>query len=238
MRFIRVFSKQSSFGNWQDKEPALSKLLQFFDVEPQARNSDPVSVFQVTSELDELQSVAAVFQKTVTSPEKRFGVLTTEEDCRSAGIKVNWKEKGKTGIHQIDGRHTNLIGTPDQFICLMIEILRRIWEGEQRLRVFPANQIIGQLAVFYKLPDQEIDRASREDCGRVLSKANCHHFIEKDSRVEIQGCVKDKPDIPVIAVRNYASLLAPPDRSFRALIQRLRHRFAERCPFLDFKRRP
>ncbi len=84
MRFIRVSSQQTNFANWQDKEPTLAKLLQFFEVKPQARNPDPVSVFRVTSELEELESVAAVFQKTVTSPEKRFGVLTTEEDCRTA----------------------------------------------------------------------------------------------------------------------------------------------------------
>ncbi len=120
----------------------------------------------------------------------------------------------------------------------MIEILQRIWAGEQRLRVFPAKQVIGQVAVFFKLPDQEIEEASREDCGCVLAKANCHLYIEEASRVEIQGCVKNKRDIPVIAVRNYGCPLVPPDRGFRALIKRLRHRFAERCPFLDFKRRP
>lgn len=238
MRFIRVSSQQPCFANWQEKEPTLSKLLQFFEVKPQARTPDPVSVFEVRSELEELESVAAVFQRTVTSPDKRFGVLTTEEDCRIAGIKVDRNEKGNTGIHQIDMRHTNLIGTPDQFNRLMIEILQRIWGGEQRLRVFPAKQITGQVAVFFKLPDQEIEEASREDCGCVLSKANCHQYIEEHSRVEIQGCVKDKRDFPVIATRSYGSLLAPPDPSFRALIRRLRHWFAERWPFPDLKRRP
>jgi hypothetical protein len=61
MRFIRVSSQQPCFANWKEKEPTLSKLLQFFEVKPQARTPDPVSVFEVRSELEELESVAAVF---------------------------------------------------------------------------------------------------------------------------------------------------------------------------------
>jgi hypothetical protein len=228
MRFIRVFAQQTCFANWQDKEPALSKLLQFFEVQPRTQHQVSVSVFEVRSELEELESVAAVFQKTRTCPEKRFGVLSTEEDCRTAGIEIDRNERGNTGIHRIDARHANLIGTPDAFTRLVVEILQRIWEGEQRLRIFPAKQITGQVAVFFKLPAEEIQAASREDCECVLSKANCHQFIEEHSRVNIHGNLSDKRDIPVIATRSYGSLAAPPDWRIRELTRRLRHWWTRR----------
>jgi hypothetical protein len=202
MRLLRVFDRQSQFTEWQNPEPELSKLFLGFSIDPKLPKFDPPSVFHVKNELDELECVAGFFQKSGGSPEKLFGVLLTERDCQIAGIGISAEKEG-TGIKQVDARHANLIGDREQFRTLIAGIVGRIWEGEQRLRLFPANQITGQIAVFSKLPGSHICEDSRQACERVLSKTSCHQFHEKESRVEIVGRLKDKAECRVCAWRRY-----------------------------------
>ena len=205
MHFIRVHGQQTHFAAWTEKEPELSKLLLFFDIQASLPKEFVVSVFEVQSELEELESVAAVFQTTRPSSDKRFGVLVADEDCRKAGIVIDRSQRGKTGIHRVDSLHADLRGTPEQFSQLMVEILQRVWQGERRLRIFPAKRITGQVAVFFKLPQDEIDPATRTDCECVLSKANCHQFNEGNSTVEILGKLKGSTAQEIRALRTYST---------------------------------
>jgi hypothetical protein len=72
MRFLRVFSQQGLVSNWLEQEPPLSKLLKCFDVNRAASRLDPVSVYIVRSETEEAETVAALFQTTPGTPEKRL----------------------------------------------------------------------------------------------------------------------------------------------------------------------
>jgi hypothetical protein len=205
MRLLRVFDTQSQFVAWQDPEPELSKLFLGFSIKPEATKFEPPSIFRVRSEADELECVAGFFQKSGGSPAKLFGVLFTARDCRDVGIRIDGDRTG-TGIRRVDDRHANLNGDKEQFRRLVAGIVARIWEGEQRLRIFPANQIAGQVAIFSRLPESHTCEDSRRTCERVLSKTTCHRFHDDESRVEIVGRLKDKAESPVCASRRYGGL--------------------------------
>src|SRR5947209_7684908 len=108
MRFIHGFAQQKHFGNWFDKEPPLSKLLECFEVNRQLTKPIEVSAYAVESELEELEAVAALLQNAPATPDKRFGVLVSEADCAAAGIAIDPQEPGTTGIRRVDVRHVNL----------------------------------------------------------------------------------------------------------------------------------
>jgi hypothetical protein len=203
MLYIRMVSIQKDFNSWHVKNPEMSRLLRCFDLKPEGTGIESVSVYKAESESDELESVSAVFQGSRGSPEKLYGILLTEKDCGSSGIKIDGAARGSTGIRRIDRMHANLTGTRDDFKKLMVQILQRIWEGEQRLRLFPENQIIGQIAVFSKLLEGDIEEDTRGSCEVVLRKASCHRFLEEESRVEIEGKVEDRQGIRVLASRSY-----------------------------------
>lgn len=61
------------------------------------------------NELEKLEAVAAVWQTSRSSPDKLFGVLVIDEDCRDAGMTIEHR-MGQTGISYIDDRHFDLVG--------------------------------------------------------------------------------------------------------------------------------
>ncbi len=203
MRLLRVFAQQGLTWYWLDQKPPLPKLLQCFDVKRQGRNPNPVSLFRAASEVEEVEAVAAHFLKTPGSAEKRFGVLVNEVDCHAAGITIDPELRGNTGVHEVDGRHVNLKGALDQFCRLMVRIVQAMWEGEQRIRLYPAQQIAGQIAIFSKILDDKIDPITRKTCLDVLATKNWHDFEENPPAVVIRGILKDNSEFPVNARRTY-----------------------------------
>jgi len=139
--------------------------------------------------MEELEAAAATFQKTRSSPERLFGLRVTERDCQAAGIRLD-ASRGKTGVKCVDDRHIDLQGDENQFRALCVGVLARIWEGEQRLRIFPAIQVVGQIAVFSRLPDCGIATESRDDCMCVLQNSKYHSLDDEAGRITITGCVK------------------------------------------------
>ncbi len=218
MRYIRMISTQADFNTWHIKAPEMSRLLRCFDMKQEGAGTESVSVYKVESESDELECVSAVFQGSRGSPAKLFGVLLSQDDCESSGIKIDALAGGRTGIGRIDQRHSNLTGGREDFRKLLVKILQRIWEGEQRLRLFPENQIIGQIAVFSRLSLKDIEEDSRKCCEAVLSKASCHRFLENESRVLIEGNVVDRTAISVLASRDLEVSVRPRDRRIGDLI--------------------
>jgi len=162
-----------------------------------------VSVYSAGNELEELEAVAAVFQTSPSEPEKRFGLLIDEGDCRAAGVTVERDEQGKTGVGKVDARHVNLVGSQEQFAAAVVHILKAMWEGQQRLRSFPAQQIAGQLAIFSKLSRGQIHEDSRASCLAALNLAAWHTFVEAKQFVEIRGELDDSMRRQVLAVRSY-----------------------------------
>jgi hypothetical protein len=199
MRLLRLFDGASRFNEWYGAEPDLTKLLQCFDVKRGAV-CQPASVFRVGNELEELEAAAGVFQRTRSSADKRFGILLSEEECRRVGIRVD-ATNGGTGIKHVDLRHVDRSGDISQFTRLVAQLVKKMWEGEQRLRVFPAKQIVGQVAVFSKLPDERISSESRETCFAILAKSACHTFDRESSQVEIRGKFKDDSASEILASR-------------------------------------
>jgi hypothetical protein len=203
MRFVRVFAQQGLVSSWLEKKPPLSRLLKCFDIDRRRPDPQPVSVYKAGNELEELEAVAAVFQTSPTEPEKRFGLLLDEDDCRASGLTIDRGEQGRTGISKVDSRHVNLVGSQEQFATAIVHVLKAMWEGQQRLRSFPAQQIAGQLAVFSKLPRGQIHEDSRASSLSALNLAAWHTFIEASQTVEIRGALDDSVPRDVVAVRSH-----------------------------------
>jgi hypothetical protein len=126
-------------------------------------------VYAAATEAEELQSVAAFYQSNCPKrADKLFGVCLTEDDCDVAGISIVADADGNTGVADVDRRHANLTGSQQQFSGLIARILGKLWEGENRLRVFPAWQILGELAVLSRLADNQIAGKARESCQKVV----------------------------------------------------------------------
>ncbi len=161
-------------------------LLKHFDAAVN-KSGLSVSVFDVDTEAEELRSVAAFFQKEPKKVEKRFGVCLTQDDCDRAGIGIDADAVGDTGIKDVDQRHANLTGSQKQFSEMIAQILARFWEGQNRLRVFPAWQILGELAVLARLPEGQIAKETRENCENLLEKhAGMLNYSNDGSGVELR----------------------------------------------------
>src|SRR5207253_1051817 len=145
-------------------------LLGCFRVKRLGADPKPVSVYQINNDLDDVEAAAATALITGGSIEKRFGLVVTEEDCRAAGITIDAKEPGTTGVYAVDGRHRDLTGKTEEFAKLMVLIVKAMWEGEQRVRLYPAHQLIGQIAVLSKPLNANIDPSTRQDCVDALGK--------------------------------------------------------------------
>lgn len=200
--FLRIFSRPNRYDAWVSASPQLSFLLDCFGIDRIAQSVKPVSVFRATNPIEELQNVAAYLQTNQGSVEKTFALRISDEDCQCAGIKVDSEARGETGLHLIDARHANLTGTPEAFIQLSVRIVGKIWEGEDRLRVFPSHQIIGEMAVLARLEENAIDPHARSRCHRVLEREADRFAYSGDGCVQITGRLNDnKGEFPVCAVR-------------------------------------
>ena len=207
MEYLRIFA--SSRDCWVDKKPSLSSLLRCFDLISGLAADRPVkkppSVFHACDRREELQNVAAHFQMTSTTVEKRYAISIKRSDCEKAGVEIK-STRGKTGVSFVDARHSDLTGTPENFFKLMAVLAGRIWEGENRVRVFSAHAIFGQIAVFSQLPG-EIDPGAKDRCRTILEK--CPPWLSHENRdnvVEISGSIIHKPnDIKVHAMHDLRS---------------------------------
>ena len=132
-------------------------------------------------------------------------MCVTQDDCSRAGIRFEADADGDTGITGVDQRHANLKGSPDAFSELMAGILARFWEGENRLRVFPAWQILGELAVLARLPADQIAEGPRANCQKVLDKhAGMLNYLDDGSGVELKKELTHNHLKPcVVAVRSF-----------------------------------
>jgi hypothetical protein len=202
MHLLRIFAQQGLFSHWLVKSPPLFDFFKCFGLQLQTPNPE-TSVYRADSELEEAEAVGAHFLITAGTLEKRFGVLVTDDDCQSAGVTIDLEQAGTTGICGIDGRHVNLKGTSDQLVQLMTRIAQGMWQGEQRLRAYPAHQIAGQIAIFSRLPDDRIDPVAKKTCLEVLSASNWHSFEEHPAAVVVRGAFENKPDLPIIARRKF-----------------------------------
>jgi hypothetical protein len=205
MRFLRGFSQQGLVSNWLEQEPPLAKLLKCFDINRAASRFDPVSVYIVRDEHEEMETGAALFQTTPGTPEKRFGILIDEQDCNAAGVEIDPAVRGETGVHTVDVRHADLSGTQEQFARLVVRILARMWQGEQRLRSYPAQQIASQLAVFSRLPPKRIHEAARANCLASLNRVSWCQVSPGGLIVEVRGKLSDKEVHEIAAARSLIS---------------------------------
>lgn len=201
--YLRIF--KTNPGSWYTNEMSFGMLLKHFDAEAKKR-PPPASVFKVDTEAEELRSAAAFFQTSLPGRvEQRFGVCLKQEDCDRAGIGIDAGAVGDTGIKDVDQRHVNLTGSQKQFSEMIVQILARLWEGENRLRVFPAWQILGELAVLAHLPKGQIEEGARANCQRVLDKhAGMVNYLNDRSSVELKKeLTHNHLKLCVVAVRSF-----------------------------------
>ncbi len=193
MRFLRVYAQQGLHSCWLEQQPPLARLLKCFDVKRDAiRPPEPASVYRVNDAIEELEVVAALTQTAPSRPEKRFGVLVSQQDCQAAGIRIDRREPGQTGVADVDARHANLIGEREQFFQLIVGIVAGLWIGEHRLRVYPTQAILGQLTVFSLQSDAAIHPDTRANCERMLSfTAERPLVVGSPPRIQVRGTLQD-----------------------------------------------
>ena len=228
MEYLRVFARRSFAEKWFGKEPKLSQLLECFDLKRNLAPNQPlspVSVFRARNHREELQTVAALFQITPKGTEKRYAVCITKDDCDEAGVGVD-PTRGQTGVSFVDFRHSDLTGKLENFIELTKVLTRRIWEGENRIHTYSAHAILGEIAVFSRLPDA-IDDAAQDRCRQVLDKSPESFCFPPDRDVvEISGKMDDRERIVVTAVRELR-VAADADRLLGRLRQWLIQRLSD-----------
>jgi hypothetical protein len=199
--YLRICGRPTRLESWSNKRPKLSDLLECFGVPRQASSvKKPPSAFWASCSSEELENVAAFFQTSPSSPDKCFGIRFTAEDCAHAGVELDPGNRGTTGVPFVDGRHVDLRGTPDQFMTLVTRIVSKIWEGQDRVRVFPAHQILGEIAVLARLSGDDIEPEARSRCEQVLAKTPDWIAYSQDC-VTIRGKLDDKCEFPVTGVR-------------------------------------
>jgi hypothetical protein len=202
MRMLRIIaSAPNEQSTWLSRIPELSQVLRSFGLKREQVAPKPVSVYRADTELEEMEAVAAFFSTAPTAPEKRFGIILTDDDCLAAQIKTDPSVRGGTGIQRVDARHVNLQGDVMQFGRLMGAILQKMWEGEQRLRYYPAQQIAGQLAVFSAQPNAEVHPDTKQFCRTSLERVNWIQWEGDRAGVVISGRLEDREAIPIVARR-------------------------------------
>lgn len=160
--------------------------------------------------MKEVECVAAHFQTyNKASVTKQYAVRIHSRDCERAGIQVEAdKGEGRTGLKDIDEKHYNLIGNQQQFMNLAKEIVAKIWEGEDRLRVLPEAQLRAQLTVFVHLQANLIASEAKQRCEKALSKTSTmQKKSENGQYVEIYGSLICKSNDEIeVAARRHISL--------------------------------
>jgi hypothetical protein len=152
---------------------------------------DDVSVFGALNHRHELQNVAAHFQMSPGSVEKRYAVIITKQDCLKAGIEFS-PSPGNTGCICVDNRHANLVGKLDNFVALVQHIVRRIWAGENRVHFYAAHALAGELGVFSCLQRGVTDGVIT-NCKASLDRSKDYHeFPAGGEVVNVVGSLEDK----------------------------------------------
>jgi hypothetical protein len=202
MRFIRTFSRSPT--EWSNKSPEVSGLLAYFEINSKTLSPEPVSVFASATPVEELETAAALIQVDEGSPAKRHGIRLTQSDCDVAGVQII-SEVGETGVSFVDKRHVVLKGTQDQFARLMAQIVINYWQGDDRLRTFPEQQIAGQLVVFAQLGPSIISSEAIERCRIGLRKSGFEWRNRSRGTFDMDGHLQhDKQQVVVSFTRTIA----------------------------------
>lgn len=195
MLLVRYFDKPSPFKEWTGKTPKIDSLLRnCFDIAPIDPNSQHVvSVYDASTSEEELECVAGLFQRRGASgntAEVQYGLRILASDCDLVGIAHVAENEGRIGIPRVDRRHVNLAGTQEQFTELVKRILREMWKGDERLRIFVPHQLDGQIAVFSCLNDPQIEDEARVRCTATTSKSKYVTVGNNGAVVEISAALE------------------------------------------------
>lgn len=201
MQFVRICPRTPF--EWTARQAELSKLLKCFGIKSGTPSPPPISVYMAANPLEELEVAAALVQMDEAAPEKKFALKISPGDCNLTGVQMDYDQTGTTGVPLVDKRHVNLRGGQEQFAKLMVQIVAKYWEGEERLRIFPAEQIAGQLAVFTKLDAMKISPQATERCRISLQKdSTIKCTAQANSYVEMEGNLSNNGQtIPVLFAR-------------------------------------
>ncbi len=100
--------------------------------------------------------------------ETRYLIHILVPDTAQAGLHVDDSSIGKTGVSWVDFRHRDLVGTEDQFRQVVEVILRRLREGEDRVRRIGPAQDAFSFHEFLARPKNEIPTSTRDLIACVL----------------------------------------------------------------------
>ena len=161
--FIRIAkTKMECWTNGEGTGQALAQLI-FQLKKLHRKDMEDIceeSTYYVDGEVEEVKAAAAHLL-TDNKPKVEAGYLVRirATDIEEVGLQQRDTAIGKTGIVRIDFHHRDLAGTKDQFERLVDLILRRLQEGQDRVRKLGGPQLRYALQHFAGLP--AIERPTR-----------------------------------------------------------------------------
>ena len=197
---LRLFDGASRFNEWYGAEPDLTKLLQCFDVKRGAVAGSPQAFSGWATNSKSLRRQRASFRRTRSSADKRFGILLSEEECRGVGIRVD-ATNGGTGIKHVDLRHVDLSGDISQFTRLVALLVKKMWEGEQRLRVFQKNKLWAKSRYFPNCLTKELVPSRGKLALPSWRNQRATRSIARAHRWKSSGKFKDDSASEILASR-------------------------------------
>ncbi len=186
--FVRVGSGGGE--NWlTEKHPPPEKL----GLDDLKVKGIVVSTYLVGSDAEEALAVGAhTLTKTKVKAEACFALRIRFSDIREAGVGVCDGHLGQTGVVCVDYSHRDLVSDQPKITLLAEIILRKIREGQDRVRKLSAYQVKLSLRKIMDLGLQERPSFTAEQCESALGiTTQCHGAgtIEPRNRRE-QTCLE------------------------------------------------
>jgi len=187
------------------------------------------STYHVESDIDEALTVAAHL---LTDPalklDARYALRIRSTDLSEIGIPISRRYLGQTGVVAVDHRHCDLIGDSETMHRLTSLILRRVREGQDRIRRFNKDLLKLLIGRILDLPVEERPTHTAELCEIILNRrSQCSRDRERAIRELASARIPDSAIRPVafeLHERRGVSSGSPGEDWFRALGQ-LRARY-------------
>jgi hypothetical protein len=198
------------------------------------------STYGVESDIDEAVTVAAhLLTDPAMKVDTRHALRIRYADLRETGIQIDRRHLGQTGVVAVDHSHCDLLGDNQTMRRLTALIVRRVREGQDRIRRL--NRYLLQLMIdrIFRLGEAERPSHTAELCEKVLNRrSQLTRNREQASRELASARIPDRAIRP-LAFKFYEERVpsagSPTDDWFRAVGQ-LRNQYAIhylRSHFLD-----
>lgn len=190
------------------------------------------STYAVAGEVEEAEAVAAhLLADGRPRIESRYILRIREADLVEAGLAWNDRAFGTTGIIWVDFRHRDLVGPRDGFVALVGVLLRRLAEGQDRVRRLGAHQLRQALTRFqgqspFHRPTHTANVIARALEDRPLDRLK---YDTELARTELRHArvIEEAVRLRAHCLAERSRGAAPPEENWYRAEQELRDAYAE-----------